>query len=46
MGGAIDGERGDHVLLAPPFMVNEDEVSMIVERVGDAIDGAIAGVNG
>ncbi len=46
MGGTIDGERGDHVLLAPPFIVNENEVSMIVERIGDAIDGAIAGVNG
>jgi adenosylmethionine-8-amino-7-oxononanoate aminotransferase len=42
MGGTIDGVRGDHVLLAPPFIVNEGQVDAIVERLGDAVDAAVA----
>jgi adenosylmethionine-8-amino-7-oxononanoate aminotransferase len=44
MGGNIDGVNGDHVLLAPPFIVNEGQVDVIVDRLGDAIDAAIASV--
>jgi adenosylmethionine-8-amino-7-oxononanoate aminotransferase len=44
MGGTIDGERGDHVLLAPPFIVGGAEVDTIVERLGEAVDAAIAGL--
>ncbi|MEK9967306.1 MAG: aspartate aminotransferase family protein [Rhodospirillaceae bacterium] len=42
-GGTIDGTRGDHILLAPPFIVGAEEIDMIVERLGEAIDAAIAG---
>jgi adenosylmethionine-8-amino-7-oxononanoate aminotransferase len=42
MGGTIDGERGDHVLLAPPFIVTEPQLEAIVERLGAAIDAATA----
>lgn len=45
-GGTIDGVRGDHVLLAPPFILSNAEVGMIVERLGDAVDAAIAGLAG
>jgi len=41
--GTIDGVNGDHILLAPPFILCNDEVEMIVERLGDAVDAAIAG---
>ncbi len=41
MGGTIDGVKGDHVLLAPPFIVDAQDVDRIVERLGDAIDAAI-----
>jgi adenosylmethionine-8-amino-7-oxononanoate aminotransferase len=44
MGGTIDGVRGDHVLLAPPFIVNEEQVDTIVGRLGDSIDAAIASI--
>ena len=44
MGGTIDGSRGDHVLLAPPFIVSESQIETIVERLGEAVDAAIAGV--
>jgi adenosylmethionine-8-amino-7-oxononanoate aminotransferase len=43
MGGAIDGERGDHVLLAPPFIVNGSQIETIVGRLGEAIDAALPG---
>ena len=42
MGGTADGARGDHVLLAPPFVVDGDAIDQIVERLGDAIDAATA----
>ena len=42
MGGTIDGARGDHVLLAPPFIVTEDQIGEIVERLGNAVDAALA----
>jgi adenosylmethionine-8-amino-7-oxononanoate aminotransferase len=41
MGGTVDGVRGDHVLLAPPFIITAAEVDMVVERLGDAIDAAV-----
>jgi adenosylmethionine-8-amino-7-oxononanoate aminotransferase len=42
MGGTIDGRRGDHVLLAPPFIVEEADIDVIVARLGLAVDAAIA----
>jgi adenosylmethionine-8-amino-7-oxononanoate aminotransferase len=44
MGGTIDGARGDHVLLAPPFIIDAPTVDAIVERLGDAVDAAITEV--
>lgn len=41
-GGTIDGSRGDHVLLAPPFILDEVSADAIVERLGDAVDAAVA----
>lgn len=43
MGGTIDGQRGDHVLLAPPFIVTAAQIDEIVDRLGNAIDDALAG---
>ncbi|KGE01452.1 hypothetical protein JL37_01200 [Achromobacter sp. RTa] len=42
MGGTIDGRQGDHVLLAPPFIVTDDELDQLTERLAGAIDAAIA----
>ena len=44
MGGTLDGRRGDHLLLAPPFIVGEQHLEMIVERLGAALDTVIAGL--
>jgi adenosylmethionine-8-amino-7-oxononanoate aminotransferase len=43
-GGTIDGSRGDHVLLAPPFIITSAQVDEIVDRLGAAIDAAIVHV--
>lgn len=42
MGGTADGERGDHVLIAPPFIINATEIDLIVDRLGEAVDAATA----
>jgi adenosylmethionine-8-amino-7-oxononanoate aminotransferase len=44
MGGTIDGRVGDHVLLAPPFIIDRTDIGRIVERLGAAIDAAIASI--
>jgi adenosylmethionine-8-amino-7-oxononanoate aminotransferase len=41
MGGTVDGRFGDHVLLAPPYIVTEAEIDRIVGILGDAVDAAI-----
>lgn len=42
MGGTIDGQNGDHVLLAPPFIIKDEQVEEVIEKIGDAIDAATA----
>jgi adenosylmethionine-8-amino-7-oxononanoate aminotransferase len=42
MGGTIDGQRGDHVLVAPPFISTEADIETIVERLATSIDEALA----
>ena len=42
MGGTIDGVRGDHVLLAPPFIATRSELDEIVERIAAAIHSGTA----
>ncbi|OWY18127.1 aspartate aminotransferase family protein [Thioclava sp. JM3] len=37
MGGTIDGQRGDHILLAPPFIITEDQIGELVAKLGTAI---------
>jgi adenosylmethionine-8-amino-7-oxononanoate aminotransferase len=44
-GGTIDGTRGDHVLLAPPYVVADSELELIVDRLAAAIDAAVATVD-
>ncbi len=44
MGGSIDGRQGDHVLLAPPFIIDASHVADITDRLGAAVDAAIASI--
>ena len=38
MGGTIDGEQGDHVLLAPPFTCTVSHLEELVDKLGAAIE--------
>ncbi|MCP4385477.1 MAG: aspartate aminotransferase family protein [Hyphomicrobiales bacterium] len=39
--GTADGQVGDHILIAPPFIVEGGNIEAIVERLGDAIEVAL-----
>ncbi|MBC7144245.1 MAG: aspartate aminotransferase family protein [Thioclava marina] len=41
MGGTIDGQRGDHILLAPPFIISDDQIGELVDKLGIAIRGVL-----
>ena len=43
-GGTVDGRSGDHVLLAPPYIATSDDIDMIVDRLGHAVDLALKSV--
>lgn len=38
--GCVDGHRGDHILLAPPFIISEEECAL----AGNALASALAKV--
>ncbi|MBE9605380.1 aspartate aminotransferase family protein [Acetobacteraceae bacterium H6797] len=42
MGGTIDGKRGDHVILSPPYISSEDEAVMMVDRLAGAVEDVLA----
>ncbi len=42
MAGTVDGKRGDHVLLAPPFIISEDQLDEICGKLSRSLDEAIA----
>lgn len=44
-GGTVDGVRGDHVLLAPPYIASVDEIDQIVDKLGTAVDNVLRSVN-
>jgi adenosylmethionine-8-amino-7-oxononanoate aminotransferase len=44
-GGTVDGVRGDHVLLAPPYIASADEIDLIVDKLGTAVDNVLRSVN-
>ncbi|HEX8606737.1 MAG TPA: aspartate aminotransferase family protein [Pseudoduganella sp.] len=44
MGGTADGRRGDHILLAPPFIATEADLAQVVMRLSDAVDLALKAV--
>jgi adenosylmethionine-8-amino-7-oxononanoate aminotransferase len=41
MGGTVDGRYGDHVLLAPPFIASDADLTLIAQRLAAAIQAAI-----
>ena len=43
-GGTADGERGDHVLLAPPYNIEAHHLDELVEKLELAITRALNGL--
>lgn len=41
MGGTIDGQHGDHVLLAPPFIIDDNHIGEIVDKLDVALKTVI-----
>ena len=37
MSGTIDGQSGDHVLLAPPFIITEDQIDELVSKLSQSL---------
>jgi hypothetical protein len=37
MAGTLDGVNGDHVLLAPPFIVTEAQLDELTEKLARAV---------
>ncbi len=43
MGGTLDGKHGDHVLLAPPFIIEDQQIEEITHRLGLALEASLKG---
>jgi len=41
MGGTIDGKNGDHLLLAPPFILEDSHIGEIIDKLTIAFDAAM-----
>ena len=44
MGGTVDGQQGDHVLLAPPFIIDIGHIDEIVGKLDTAIKATLLGL--
>jgi adenosylmethionine-8-amino-7-oxononanoate aminotransferase len=40
-GGTADGRSGDHILIAPPYNVTDEQLEMIVDLLADTIDAVL-----
>ena len=41
MSGTIDGHKGDHVLLAPPFTCTEGQIDELVEKLSKSLNAVV-----
>jgi len=39
--GTIDGKHGDHILLAPPFILTDDQTGELVDKLSRSLDAAL-----
>lgn len=37
MGGTIDGQSGDHILIAPPFIITPAQLDFVVDTLNSVI---------
>lgn len=43
MGGTVDGETGDHILLAPPFIITAAQIDAIIDTLDRSLSEVLAG---
>jgi adenosylmethionine-8-amino-7-oxononanoate aminotransferase len=41
MGGTLDGKRGDHVIISPPYIIEERHIDEIIDKLSAAFDRAL-----
>jgi adenosylmethionine-8-amino-7-oxononanoate aminotransferase len=41
MGGTVDGQWDDHILLAPPFIMTKSDIDQIVDLLAKSIEQSI-----
>ena len=41
MGGIVDGKSGDHVMVAPPFIINDSHIAEIIDKLGRTVDSVL-----
>jgi adenosylmethionine-8-amino-7-oxononanoate aminotransferase len=41
MGGTVDGQQGDHVLLAPAFTCTVSHLEELVDKLGAAVEAVL-----
>lgn len=41
MSGTRDGRLGDHILLAPPFILSEDQITELVDKLDHALEASL-----
>lgn len=37
MGGTLDGQRGDHIMLAPPYIITKEQIETLVDVISTSI---------
>lgn len=42
MSGTINGRDGHHILLAPPFILDDNQLDELVDKLARALDLALA----
>ena len=41
MAGTIDGKRGDHILLAPPFIIDDAQIGELADKLAGAVAAVV-----
>jgi len=41
MAGTIDGKRGDHILLAPPFIIEDAQIAELADKLAGAVAAVV-----
>ncbi len=44
MGGTIDGKNGDHVLIAPPFIINNEHIDELTDKLDKSIQDTLSAI--